>query len=164
MLRAAGQVLPFTGDSNMAVSGAVPEIAHGGERKRLWAWEPPLPLTRNPVFVWPPRIFASLRYLFSGVYFWSLVVPFGVLGALTWYFLQPPLERCTELEAGWIALMLVRNLAYPGHCCVGRAAGRSRAALRQGHDFFRVAVVYRQCHAGFAEPAADRETHDAGAD
>ena len=94
----------------MAASGAVVEGARNEGARRAFAWEPPLPLARNPVFVWPPRILDAVRYLFSGVYFWSLVVPFGALGALTWYFLQPPLEQCAELEAGWIALMFVRNL------------------------------------------------------
>ena len=62
----------------MAASGAVVEGTHNEGAKRAFAWEPPLPLSRNPVFVWPPRILETVRYLFSGVYFWSLIVPFGL--------------------------------------------------------------------------------------
>ena len=75
-----------------------------------WAWHPPLPLTGVPVFVWPPRPVAALRYLVSRAFLWSIVVPFGAVATITWFWLQPALERCTELKADWILQMYARNL------------------------------------------------------
>lgn len=80
--------------------------AHGA----TWAWHPPLPLAGVPVFVWPPQPVATLKYLVSVAYLGSVIVPFGVLAALSWFYLQPALERCAELEWGWILQMYARNL------------------------------------------------------
>ena len=76
-----------------------------------WAWHPPLPLEPVPVFVWPPRPVAALRYLVSLTFLGSIVAPFGVLAALSWFHLQPALERCAELRADWMLQMYARNLA-----------------------------------------------------
>ena len=76
-----------------------------------WAWHPPLPLDPVPVFVWPPRPVAAFRYLVSLTFLGSIMAPFGVLAALSWFHLQPALERCAELRADWILQMYARNLA-----------------------------------------------------
>ena len=52
------------------------------------------------MFQWPPRIPEAVRFLFSKQLLLSLILPFGALAAFTWYFLQPPLEQCANLEAG----------------------------------------------------------------
>ena len=87
-----------------------PRTASAGQRD-AWAWHPPLPLPPVPVFVWPPRPVAALRYLVSLTFLGSIIAPFGVLAALSWLYMQPALERCAELEAGWILQMYARNLA-----------------------------------------------------
>ena len=76
-----------------------------------WAWHPPLPLGPVPIFVWPPRPVAALRYLVSLTFLGSIMAPFGALAALSWFHLQPALERCAELRADWIFQMYARNLA-----------------------------------------------------
>lgn len=84
---------------------------HPGRGTGAWAWHPPLPLQPVPVFVWPPRPLVALRYLLSRAYLGSVLIPFGVLAAVTWLWLQPSLERCAELRADWILQMFARNLA-----------------------------------------------------
>ncbi len=74
------------------------------------AWHPPLPLEGVPVFVWPPRPLAALKYLVSLTFLWSIIVPFGALAAFTWTYLQPALERCVDFQADWILEMYARNL------------------------------------------------------
>ena len=76
-----------------------------------WAWHPSLPLKEVPVFVWPPRPVSAMKYLASLAFLGSVVVPFGLLATLSWLYLQPPLERCAEIEASWILQMYARNLA-----------------------------------------------------
>ena len=79
-------------------------------KDRFWAWQPPLPLTGVPVFVWPPRILEGLKFLVSWAFLGSIIIPFGALAIGTWTFLQPALERCAEFEAGWILQLFARNL------------------------------------------------------
>ena len=82
-----------------------------GARKDAWAWHPPLPLQGIPVFVWPPRPLAALKYLVSVAFLGSVMIPFGALAIVTWTYLQPALERCAQLQADWILQMYARNLA-----------------------------------------------------
>ena len=75
-----------------------------------WHSHPELPLEEPPVFTWPPRPVAALRYLFSHGFFWSIGLPYALLGTVTWLFLQPALARCVTLESGWMLQMYARNL------------------------------------------------------
>ena len=88
---------------------AAPVERTAGSRK-AWAWHPPLPLEPVPVFIWPPRPVAALKYLVSLAFMGSVLIPFGVLATLSWLYLQPALERCAELRADWILQMYARNL------------------------------------------------------
>ena len=76
----------------------------------VWAWCPALPLESVPVFVWPPRPVAALRYLASLAFLGSVIIPFGAIAAFSWFYLQPALERCVEFRADWILQMYARNL------------------------------------------------------
>ena len=91
--------------------------AHGAPDERsaaayaaTWDWRPPLPLAEVPVFVWPPRPRKALQYLLSRVFLGSVIAPFTATAALTWFYLQPALERGVELRADWILQMFARNL------------------------------------------------------
>ena len=75
-----------------------------------WAFRPPIPIEAAPVFVWPPRPMEALRYLLSLGFLGSLVIPLAVLASLSWFFLQPSLERCAVLQIDWIAQIYARNL------------------------------------------------------
>ena len=67
-----------------------------------WNWHPDLPIPTSPVFVWPPRPVAALKWLAS---YWlaisSIVLEF-LLAWLVYALLQPALETMQTLEAGWI--------------------------------------------------------------
>ena len=96
--------------AGVRVAAREPAAASRVSRAGGWAWHPPLPLAGVPVFVWPLRPVAAVRYLVSRAYLWSIVVPFGALATFTWVWLQPALERCVELRADWILQMYARNL------------------------------------------------------
>ena len=89
----------------MSESGTV-----AGAHEEIWAWRPPLPLRGYPVFVWPPRPVAALKFLVSLGYFWSVIVPFGAVASFTWVYLQPALDRSVDFQADWILQMFARNL------------------------------------------------------
>ena len=77
--------------------------------KKAWNWLPPLPIQSAPIFVWPPRLFGAIRFLFSSPFIGSIMLPYVLLAMLTWYWLQPEFARCAEFEAGWILQLLGRN-------------------------------------------------------
>jgi sterol desaturase/sphingolipid hydroxylase (fatty acid hydroxylase superfamily) len=85
--------------------------AAASARKDAWAWHPPLPLQGIPVFVWPPRPLAALKFFASVAFLGSVMIPFGALAIVTWTYLQPALERCAQLQADWILQIYARNLA-----------------------------------------------------
>ena len=88
------------------------ELAASAETQNsTWAWHPPLPLRDPPVFVWPPRPLAMLRFLLSLGFLWSLLVPFFAIATVSWLYLQPALDRCVELRADWVLQMYARNMA-----------------------------------------------------
>lgn len=74
-----------------------------------WHWLPSLPIANVPVFVWPPRILPALRYLFSSGFLGSVMLFYGALAIITWYWLQPELAACTELAPGWNLQLLAHN-------------------------------------------------------
>lgn len=63
-----------------------------------------------PLYRWPPRPLAALRYLLRDFLFpWNAF--FIALAFVAWYFLTPPLETMAQLSPGWIALLWLRNAA-----------------------------------------------------
>ena len=84
--------------------------ASGPDIGSPWVWHPPLPMKGIPVLVFPPRPLEALRWLFSRGFFWSVLIPYGFSAVLTWYYLQPALERSATLQTDWILLMIARNL------------------------------------------------------
>ena len=80
-----------------------------GDPRKPWLWHPELPMQSPPVFVWPPRPVAFLKwFLGRGIMCSSHMVYIG-LAAIAWVF-TPSLERMTTFEAGWILEILLRNL------------------------------------------------------
>lgn len=76
---------------------------------KSWNWLPPLPIRSAPIFVWPIRVFDAAKFLFSGPFLGSTILPYLILSAIAWYWLQPELTRCVEFEIGWISQLLFRN-------------------------------------------------------
>ena len=81
-----------------------------GQDKPPWNYQPSIPIEGVPVFVWPPRPVAAIKYLLSRAYLISVVIPFGLFALITWAYLQPAIARCATFEFSWIAQMYLRNL------------------------------------------------------
>lgn len=85
---------------------AAAETGRSGE----WNWHPDLPIPNSPVFAWPPRPAAALRWLASYWLAVSMIVLEVGTACLVWYALQPGPEQTATFAFGWIAQMYLRNL------------------------------------------------------
>ena len=92
------------------MSRAMNKDDSAGQNKAPWNYQPSIPIEGVPVFVWPPRPVAAIKYLLSRAYLFSIVLPFSLFALITWAYLQPAIVRCVTFEFSWIAQMYLRNL------------------------------------------------------
>ncbi len=72
---------------------------------------PATPIRPAPVFVWPPRPAALLRFMFGlPGYFLPLNVLYMGAALLTWFLLTPELSRMATWQWDWVAIIYARNL------------------------------------------------------
>ncbi len=76
---------------------------------KSWHYTPTVPVKMVPVFDWPWKPVAALKFLLSWAFLGSTLMPYLLLSCLTWFYLQPALERCAELRWDWILEILARN-------------------------------------------------------
>ena len=86
-----------------------------GERNKRGDWLPDHVLAYAPVFLWPPKPLATLKWLFGypGFFF-----PFGVfymaVPTITWACFTPEMATMRTFAVGWIAYILLRNVILIG--------------------------------------------------
>ena len=74
-----------------------------GTRDERGDWRPPL--------AWPPRLLATLKWLFGFPgYLWPWNTVYIGIALVTWFLLTPALASMQTFEVWWIALILGRNL------------------------------------------------------
>ncbi len=74
------------------------------------AYQPPEPIAVPPLYAWPPRPLATLRWLATGLLFpWGLILI--ALAVIAWHYLTPDLSAMRELHPGWMLLIWLRNAA-----------------------------------------------------
>ena len=73
---------------------------------------PPItPIQSAPVFVWPPRPAALLRFVFGMPgYFLPLNILYMGMAVLTWFVLTPSMARMAIFQWDWVAQVYARNL------------------------------------------------------
>lgn len=82
------------------------------QRDAKGEWRPDYPAPYAPLFTWPMRIKALLKWLFGYPgYIWPTnLVVLGFVG-VTWFYTQPELTRCVDFEFAWIGQIYLRNIA-----------------------------------------------------
>ena len=91
---------------------ATPATSATEVRNARGEWRPPYPIRYAPVFAWPVRVVATLKWFVSYPGFmWPRNLLLLVVSALSWFLTQPALERCVHFEAGWLLQIYGRNLA-----------------------------------------------------
>ena len=69
------------------------------------------PVEIPPLYAWPPRPLAALKYLLVDMLFpWGYA--FLLLAFPTWWFLTPELSTMATFEPGWIGLIWLRNCVF----------------------------------------------------
>lgn len=100
-----------------------------GSRDKRGNWTPAGPLESAPVFVFPPRPRAFLRWLPNYFLPWNLL---WMLSALAWWiWIVPPVEVMAVLSWGWVLKLFAVNVlavllfygAFEFHLYVRRAQG-----------------------------------------
>lgn len=98
----------------MAVTdGFSTEGAAGGPKagaSREWNWHPDLPVATSPLFEWPPRPVASLRWFAGNWLPMTEFMIYALMAWATWVWLQPSLAETQTLEWGWVLQVYARNL------------------------------------------------------
>lgn len=79
-----------------------------------WNHLPPLPLQTSPLFQWPPRPVAALKWWLSGWFLISEKLIIAGIALISFYWFQPPLEQSRHLALDWILPMYLRNLVLMG--------------------------------------------------
>jgi sterol desaturase/sphingolipid hydroxylase (fatty acid hydroxylase superfamily) len=75
-----------------------------------WNWRPLQPVELSPLFVWPIRPLGVLKWIAASWFALTERLVIVLLAFVTWFWLQPALERCVSFELGWIAQIYGRNL------------------------------------------------------
>ena len=76
-------------------------------------YQPPEPIRMPPLYSWPPRPVATLRWIATGLLFpWGLL--FIGLAVLSWNLLTPSMGQMRSLSPGWMALIWLRNATLLG--------------------------------------------------
>lgn len=81
-------------------------------RNEVGDWRPAARIALPPIYAWPPRPIAVAKWLFGFPGFlWPMNTLTFCITIVTWYYLTPGLEAMKSVEAWWIAILLLRNLA-----------------------------------------------------
>ena len=86
--------------------------AVAGSRDARGEWQPAVRPVTAPLWAWPPRPMATLKWLvgYPGYLFpWNAI--YFVIALVTWAYLTPELSRMVEFRIDWIAEIYFRNLA-----------------------------------------------------
>lgn len=81
-----------------------------GTRDAKGNWVPDRRCDFGPLFSWPTKPVALVRWFVTGyVLSWQLL--FFLVAAAAWFLATPAVETMSTLRPGWIGVVLVRNLA-----------------------------------------------------
>lgn len=91
---------------------ATAENTRPGFRLARGEWRPPYPCTYAPIFKWPFKPLAILKWLFNWPGFlWPTNLSLLLISIVCWRWFTPDISRCAHFQRDWITLILLRNLA-----------------------------------------------------
>lgn len=70
---------------------------------------PPDAIPVPPLYAWPPRPLAAVRWIATGLLFpWGIF--FILMAVFAWNYMTPDIARMATLEPGWMGLIWLRNI------------------------------------------------------
>ena len=82
------------------------------ERSAAGEWRPQEPIKLAPINDWPPAPARLAKWAFGFPGFlWPYNAFWLAITLITWMWLTPELAAMQTVEAWWVALLLVRNMA-----------------------------------------------------
>ncbi|MDG1431238.1 MAG: sterol desaturase family protein, partial [Paracoccaceae bacterium] len=77
---------------------------------KAWNWHPDLPVAVTPLFAWPPKPVATLKWFANNWLPVTELTVYALMAWATWAWLVPPLEQMQTLEWGWVLQLWARNM------------------------------------------------------
>ncbi len=75
-----------------------------------WNHTPELPIAVSPLWQWPPKPLAALKWYADGWFFLTINMGILTLAAVSYLWLSPTLEQTQTWGLSWVALIFLRNL------------------------------------------------------
>ena len=83
-----------------------------GQRDKRGEWDPGYQFIAPPIYAWPPRPFATLKWLLGYPGFlWPWTVIYMAISVVVWMFLTPSLTSMENFAVWWVAAIFFRNVA-----------------------------------------------------
>lgn len=76
-----------------------------------WNYAPDVPIQTNPLWQWPPRPVAAVKWFLDGWFWFTMNWTIITIAVLSYLFVSPTLDQAATLKFGWMLEILVRNLA-----------------------------------------------------
>ncbi len=92
-----------------AIETSTAQPAAKARKRREWNYKPDVPLQVSPLFQWPPDPVRIFKWVWNSWFLISERLIIVGLAVLTWFYLQPALERCETFAIGWIAQIYAKN-------------------------------------------------------
>jgi sterol desaturase/sphingolipid hydroxylase (fatty acid hydroxylase superfamily) len=81
-----------------------------------WNHRPEVPIQVSPLWQWPPKPLAALKWYVDGWFFLTINMAILALSVAAYLWASPTLAQTKVFAPGWVALIFVRNFVLL--CCV----------------------------------------------
>ena len=78
--------------------------------RQEWNHTPELPIAVSPLWQWPPKPLAALKWYADAWFFFTIHGAILLLAFLCWVWFSPTLVEAATLAPGWVLTILLRNL------------------------------------------------------
>jgi Delta7-sterol 5-desaturase len=79
-------------------------------KRQEWNHIPDVPIQVSPLWQWPPKPWAALRWYFDGWFFLTINMAIVALAFVSLLLFSPDLTEAASFAPGWVGLIFARNL------------------------------------------------------